>query len=141
LDNREDFKAILKEKGLKVTKHRCSILEIMSTANAPLTVDDIYLNLKKENISINLSSVYKILDILVSSLLISKCSFDDNAKTLYEINDFKHKHHLICNSCRRIFPIINCPLSAYEKQLQTSMDFEITNHKLEIYGYCKDCKK
>lgn len=141
METKTNFNTLLKTNGLKVTKHRSSILEVIENNNYPITADEIYLTLKEKNISINLSSVYKILDILVSSSLIVKCSFGDNNKTLYEINDFQHKHHLICNSCKRIFPINNCPISNYEKQLKLSMDFEVTNHKLEIYGYCKDCRK
>lgn len=141
MENNTNFNTILKAKGLKVTKHRSSILEVMENNNSPITADEIYYKLKQNNISINLSSVYKILETLVSSNLIIKCILSDNNKTLYEINDFQHKHHLICNNCKKVFPINNCPLSNYEKLLESSMDFEITNHKLEIYGYCKDCKK
>lgn len=141
MKTKTNFNTILKTKGLKVTKHRSSILEVMENNNYPITADEIYSQLKEENVSINLSSVYKILDTLVSSSIIIKCSLGDTTKTQYEINDFQHKHHLICNSCKKVFPINNCPLSSYEKQLQASMDFQVTNHKLEIYGYCKDCRK
>lgn len=141
METKTNFNTILKTKGLKVTKHRSSILEVIESNDYPITADDIYLKLKEDNISINLSSVYKILDILVCNSLITKCTLGDNNKTLYEINKFEHKHHLICNGCKKIFAISSCPLISYEKQLESSMDFEITNHKLEIYGYCKDCRK
>lgn len=37
--------------------------------------------------------------------------------------------------------ISSCPLHQYEKELQDKMGYHITSHKLEIYGYCPECRK
>ena len=60
LDNEINFNDILKSKGLKVTKHRTSVLQILSKSKQPLSAEEIYLKLKENSISINLSSIYKI---------------------------------------------------------------------------------
>lgn len=135
-----NFESILKSKGLKVTKHRNSVLTIMEEFSQPLSAEDIYFKLKEKEIAINPSSIYKILDILCDCSVINKCLLGDSNKTLYEINHLDHKHHLICKTCKRVFPLTNCPLSNYNKELENSMGFQITNHKLEIYGYCKECQ-
>ncbi len=140
MDTKTNFCSILKAKGLKVTKHRNSVLEVIEAENQPITAEDIYIELKNKGISINLSSVYRILDTLVENSLINKYVIGENNKTSYEINSLKHKHHLICTRCNRVFPLDNCPLKTYEEQLESSLDFEITGHKLEIYGICSDCK-
>jgi len=59
---------------------------------------------------------------------------------LYELNRQEHKHHLICSGCRKMFTVDECPLEDYEKSLSNKLDFDITGHKLEIFGYCKECK-
>ena len=135
------FEKLLKCNGLKVTKHRKAVLELLEKSSQPLTAEDIYLLLKEKDISINISSIYRILDALASNLLINKFSFEENNKTLYEINNLEHKHHLICSSCKKVFPLSGCPLSNYESKIEDELDFEVTNHKLEIYGFCKDCRK
>ena len=43
-------------------------------------------------------------------------------------------HHLICKQCKEVFPLNDCPLCIYEKHLKDDMDFDVTDHKLEIYG-------
>ena len=141
MQTKTDFITVLKKKGLKVTKHRNSLLEVLEIENQPLTAEDIFLKLKEKGISINLSSVYRILDTLVDNNLINKYVLGDTNKTFYEINTLKHKHHLVCTSCKKIFPLENCPLSKYESELEDNLDFEITGHKLEIYGICKECRK
>ena len=141
MDNVINFSDLLKSKGLKVTKHRTSVLEVLSKNTQPLSAEEIYSKLKENSISINLSSIYKILDSLSTKNVISKCILGDDNRTYYEMNTSEHKHHLICKTCKEVFPINDCPLCIYEKHLREDMDFDITEHRLEIYGYCKDCKK
>lgn len=141
MDNDINFNDILKSKGLKITKHRTSVLKIISESKHPLSAEEIYLTLKDNFISINLSSIYKILDSLTSKHVISKCILGDDNKTSYEMNTSEHKHHLICKQCKEVFPITDCPLCIYEKHIKEDMDFDVTEHKLEIYGFCKNCKK
>lgn len=141
MDNNINFNDILKSKGLKITKHRTSVLKIISESKHPLSAEEIYLKLKDNFISINLSSIYKILDSLTSKNVISKCILGDDNKTSYEMNNSEHKHHLICKQCKEVFPLTDCPLCVYEKHIKEDMDFDIIEHRLEIYGYCKNCKK
>ena len=92
MGNELNFNDILKSKGLKVTKHRTSVLEIMSKSKHPLTAEEIYSKLKENSISINLSSIYKILDSLSSNNVISKCILGDDNKTSYEITTSEHMY-------------------------------------------------
>ena len=77
MQTKTDFITVLKKKGLKVTKHRNSLLEVLEIENQPLTAEDIFLKLKEKGISINLSSVYRILDTLVDNNLINKLIMDN----------------------------------------------------------------
>ncbi len=116
MDNEINFNDILKSKGLKVTKHRTSVLQVLSESTQPLSAEEIYSKLKENSISINLSSIYKILDSLSTKNVISKCILGDDNRTYYEMNTSEHKHHLICKTCKEVFPINDCPLCIYEKQ-------------------------
>lgn len=131
---------ILKQTGLKNTKHRNSVLDILVNCNHPLTVEQIFFALKEKNISINLSSVYRTLECLVAKGLLVKSNIHGDNKGLFEFYRREHRHHLICSECRKIISIEGCPLEAYEKLLQEKTGFDVTGHRLEIYGYCEDCK-
>ena len=79
-------------------------------------------------------------DFNFNDLLKSKSILGDDNKTSYEITSSEHMHHLICKQCKGVFPLTDCPLCIYEKHLKEDMDFDVTDHKLEVYGYCKKCK-
>jgi Fur family ferric uptake transcriptional regulator len=129
-----------KDKGLKKTKQRNEIVEMIAHAKQPLTAEEIYLKLTKLKIVINLSTVYRTLETLVSKGVLTKVTLDNEAKNRYElVEGDDHHHHLICLTCNKIVSIELCPLDSFEKQVAKSYDFIVKKHKLELYGYCDKC--
>lgn len=134
----KDFKQKLIANGLKPTKHRCQIFEIFYHTQKPLSAEEIYRQLLKSGQSINLSTVYRTLDALKNSDIIRSLNFEGNDKTLYELKQ-RHTHYLMCLGCKKMQPVMYCPLDNLE-QLSRQKNFEITEHRLDIYGYCQECK-
>lgn len=131
---------ILKRAGLKNTKYRIAILEVIENSNQPISAEPIFLELKGKKYTINISSVYRILESLVSKGLVIKTNITGDSRATYEFKRSEHKHHLICSGCKKMISVNGCPLEEYEKQLKDKMDFDITGHRLEIFGLCGDCK-
>jgi len=131
----------LARNGLKTTKHRTEILDILEGSGQPLAAEQVFLELKKRNISVNLSTVYRVLEVLANSHLAVKLTIPGDSRTLFEYNRMEHKHYLICLGCKKIIAIEHCPLKDYEKALAEETNFTISGHKLDIYGYCPECKE
>ncbi|MDD3365230.1 MAG: Fur family transcriptional regulator [Syntrophomonas sp.] len=134
------YKDLLKSNGLKNTKRRNSILEVLAMSAQPITVDQVFLELQQNNVSINISTVYRILETLVSKGLILKTNIIGENKSLFELNQMEHTHHFICIGCKQMFAVDDCPFEQYGELIQAKMGFNVTGHKLEIYGYCRNCK-
>jgi Fur family transcriptional regulator, ferric uptake regulator len=135
-DNKEFFTS----QGIKNTKQRNLIFDVLKGSDLPLTAEQIFLELKDIDASINLSTVYRILDVYVSKGIALKIGISDGNKTMFELNRMEHKHHLVCVGCKKMISVDGCPFEEYEKVLQSKMGFDVTGHKLEIFGYCKECK-
>ena len=74
----EDFKKILKEKGLKVTRQRLVVLEVLAgNAEEHLTAEEIYDRVKADNPDIGLATVYRTVQLLLELELIDRISLDD----------------------------------------------------------------
>ncbi len=131
---------LLTRKGCKNTKSRKAVIDVLQNAKMPISVEEIYLAIKNEGISTNLSTVYRILDLMESMKLVNKIVVDDG-KARYELTGDGHRHHLICTNCRKMIPIDTCPLKSLEKDVGEKTNFDITGHRLEIYGVCPECKK
>jgi Fur family ferric uptake transcriptional regulator len=139
MDNQKNKEYFL-SKGLKNTKNRNFLFAVLENTEVPLTAEDIYLKLREKGVSINLSTVYRILDVFVSKELITRSSLSDNKKNIYELYKQENKHRLVCISCKKVQTLNKCPLEKFEKELEKEISFDITSHKLELYGYCQECK-
>lgn len=138
--NESDFADNLKINGLKSTKHRIAILDILKKSSQPIAAEQLFEEMRKRDISINLSTVYRTLDTLCDKNLLTKLNIDGENKTLFEFNRMLHIHHLVCLGCKKIIAIERCPLEGYEKALAKETNYAIAGHKLDIYGYCPECR-
>ena len=129
-----------KEKGIKKTKQRNEIIEIIAHSDYPLSAEEIYLELNNRDVKANLSTVYRTIETLVSKAVLSKVSLENEAKNRYElVAKDQHFHHLICLKCHKIISIEHCPLENYEQQISLKHKFKIISHTLDLYGYCNKC--
>jgi Fur family transcriptional regulator, ferric uptake regulator len=135
-----DNKELFTSQGLKNTKSRNLVYNILEGSDLPITAEQVFLKLKENESSINLSTVYRVLEVFVSKEIALKSSMTESSTALFELNRREHKHHLVCVSCRKMFSIDGCPFEELEKHLHENMDFDVTGHRLEIYGYCRNCK-
>lgn len=141
LKKKAEYEEDLKQSGLKNTKSRKAIIDILIQSDQPITAEQIYLNLKEIKTEINLSTVYRTLETLDNKGLVTKLSIMDDDRMFFEYNKMEHRHYLVCTSCKKIVTIHGCPLTSYEEELEKETDFDIVGHKLYLYGYCSDCKR
>jgi Fur family transcriptional regulator, ferric uptake regulator len=137
MEKQEDH---LKENGLKNTRQRKAILDILSESRQPLAAEDVYLKLKQNRTEINLSTVYRSLETMSGKSVIRKVSVSGDNRMLYELNEQTHQHYLVCMNCKKIQPVGHCPLEAYEKALAHDTNYSIMGHRLDIYGLCPECQ-
>lgn len=140
----EDFKKILREKGLKVTRQRLVVLEVLArNEERHLTAEEIYDRVKVDNPDIGLATVYRTVQLLLELELIDRISLDDGF-VRYEIADARksehHRHHhLICLECGSVTAFQKDMLEALETGVKAALGFQVTDHEVKLYGLCRDC--
>lgn len=132
------FQQAMQRSGLKRTKQRECVYAVLEEADAPINAEQIYKELLSE--SINLSTVYRILESFVEKNIAIKTTLGQSVTAIYELNRQEHKHHLICVECHSIVAISGCPLAHYVEELSKSSHYQILEHKLEITGICPNCQ-
>ncbi len=145
-DIQERFKDLLKRNGLKVTTQRVAILEVLS--NRPeehLTAEEIYDCVREKNPEIGLATVYRTIQVLSELNLIDRLNLDDGY-VRYEIGDRQekecghHHHHLICVECGQVLAFQDDLLENLEERILETLDFEVVNHEVKLFGHCSQCK-
>ncbi len=137
----QELEAVLRRAGVKPTRHRLSVLGALCSAAEPLSAEQVYMALREGGVQINLSSVYRALELLHEKGLLTRMSAGSEGRALYEPSSAEHRHNLICSQCHRAIPIPGCPLHGYEQDIAREMQFDVTGHRIEIYGVCKDCRQ
>lgn len=137
----ENIDVVKYPEGLKWTKQRKCVYRVLNTAQEPLNAIQIY-NLAEKQADgedYALSTIYRILAAFEEKGLVEKTVWMGDGTTVYELKRESHTHYAVCLDCHKRIPLEKCPFAHLHLEKENG-DFTITGHKLELYGYCKDCK-
>jgi Fur family ferric uptake transcriptional regulator len=128
---------------------RQAILEVLSNTEEHPSAEEIYLAVQKIYPNIGLTTVYRTLELLVDMGLVFKFDFGDK-RARYELSQGptskKHHHHLVCTNCGRIIDYTDFIdeekelLRRTEAGLSEKYNFKITDHLIQFYGLCDECR-
>lgn len=127
----------LRSRGYRSTRSRTAVLSAVQAR--PRTVAEIHHELQQTDHQINLSSVYRSLDVLNELGMIQEVHTGDGIAR-YERSDQSHHHHLICKRCGTIRDIQVCDEGLLKKAASVA-PFQIDDHRLEFIGVCGRCSK
>lgn len=143
--DREQFKRLLKEKGLKVTNQRLMVLEALAACpDKHLTAEEIYEMVKADYPEIGLATVYRTIQLLLELCLIDRINLDDGF-VRYEIGNVglgtakHHHHHLICRKCGKVISFKDDLLEELEEKITETTGFHVMDHEVKLYGCCSEC--
>src|SRR4030043_377494 len=133
------FRDLLREKKLILSHPRLLIYQELSNASSPLSPSEIYQSLLKMKRRIGLTSIYRSLDLFESLGIAFKIVNGSAVKyKLCELED--HHHHIICKKCGTVGEFDFCEISDWSRRVMESTGYEVTDHQLNFYGFCKTCK-
>lgn len=143
--DRGKFRGLLREKGLKVTRQRLTVLEaIASCPKEHLTAEEIYELVKVDCPDIGLATVYRTIQLLNELHLVDRVNFDDGF-VRYEMGSApergqRHRHHhLICMKCGKVISFQEDLLEGLEAEIAATTGFHVVDHEVKLYGYCVEC--
>jgi len=138
----ELFKVKLRDKGLKATPRRLSILEAIVELNNHPTAEEIIKFIKNQNLNIATATVYKALYIMLARKIIIKV---DTEKNIIRYDAILEPHHHLYSAESNIIKDyeneeINKILEKYFKKNKIR-DFDIEEIKLQIIGKFRNNEK
>lgn len=127
--------------GIKKTRQREAVFQILVNAEEPLSAYEIFRQIEQQNLGDNyaISTVYRALAVFEENGLVVKSTLMGDDTAVYAWKKEAHKHYAICLKCHKLVPLQSCPFEHVDMHTKDE-DFQITGHKIELYGYCKQCK-
>ena len=126
-----------KKLGLKNTKAREAILNILNDSDIPLSAEMIF-NLL-DNSKIEYSTVYRTLNTFEQHKIVKK-EINADKIHVYSLNEKEDCHYLVCVKCHKRVKLDFCPYHNVTRKIEKETGFEIFDQNTDIYGLCSDCK-
>ncbi len=133
-------KTVIRNLGLKVTDQRIAIIEVVRSGPKHFTAQEIYEIVTEKNPEIGFATVYRFLRKLSENSFVTEIRLG-GLPARYEWALKKHHDHLTCTQCRKIVEFENLEIENLQAKVAKDFDFELSDHVLELYGICSDCRK
>lgn len=129
----------LKYNHVRITPQRHAILEYLIDKDTHPTADDIYQALESEFSSMSVATVYNNLRLFIELGLVKEMKYGDTSSR-FDFSSTEH-YHAICTDCGKIEDIYYPGLDDVESVASNLTGFQVTSHRLEVYGLCPECQK
>jgi Fur family ferric uptake transcriptional regulator len=135
----EVFYQRLRERGFRLTPQREIILSVLHQVEGLVTAEEIHQKVREISQSIDISTVYRTLELLQDFHLVASVDPGDGQHR-YELLELHGPHiHLVCQRCGKILgvgldkiePLIACAEETY--------GFHVDVDQLTIPGLCETC--
>jgi Fur family transcriptional regulator, ferric uptake regulator len=137
--NKGFFKSLFKDKRLRLSHPRFLIYQELSNAKTPLSLKELYQSLLRKQKKIGLTSIYRSLDLFESQGMVFKIINGSSVKyKLCELED--HHHHIVCKACGNVVELNFCDISDWSKKVVESTGYQVIDHQLIFFGFCKACR-
>jgi len=134
------FRQFVRMKGLRNTPERETIIKEIYATRDHFDVDELYLRLKRKRKKISKPSIYRLIPLLLEARLIQEAYFEEGHLHYEPIYGRKHHCHLRCLNCGKTIEFTEEFLDNLETRLSEEYQFVIRGRKLEVFGYCANCK-
>jgi len=129
----------LKKSGVRITPQRHAVLEYLLNSMIHPTADEIYKALEGKFPNMSVATVYNNLRVLREVGLVRELTYGDSSSR-FDCNTSDH-YHIICNECGKIVDFHYPLLDEVEALAEKVTGFDVSHHRLEVYGICDECKK
>lgn len=124
--------------GGKRSKSRAKIMEAFFRSGTHMTVEELTRIVRRSHRGVGSATVYRTLKILVRYGYASELDFGEGARR-YESNLSSHHDHLICRKCGEVSEFEEPQIESLQDRVAELHGFTPTTHRLDIYGYCREC--
>lgn len=115
------------------------IWEVVRAAGRHMTADEIAGQVKARLPDVNLSTVYRTLDLLVSLDLVSETRLGGD-RTYFEVAPEPVHHHFVCRSCGSVGHFSDGLLGDLYAALSRDEGFAPTGARATVFGLCDRCR-
>lgn len=137
-ETHETYVTRLRRLGVRVTPQRLFVLEALEQTGGHMTAEEIMQWASRRYPALNLATVYRTLDLLISIGLVVQMDLGDGASSYELVGDSPH-HHLACKLCGNVIEMDTALLESLCADVLRDYGFHAQPQHLAIFGLCQVC--
>src|SRR3954465_10818701 len=132
-----DWQQLLRDKGYRLTPQRELVLSAVNRLGHA-TPDEILGAVREQSSAVNISTVYRTLELLEELELVRHTHLTDRAPTYHSTATPAHVH-LVCRHCSGVTEVASELIEPLTSTLRERYDFSTDVGHLTIFGTCTRC--
>lgn len=136
------IQAPLKKHGIRLTRQRELLFELIHNSHRHLNADQLYELAKERDPKINRVTVYRTLKVLKQEGLVDELDLlhYEGDQHYYETRLKREHAHIVCLRCGTVQEFFGAPIGAMKEQVEADFGFQVGVMRTEIGGVCADCQ-
>lgn len=132
-----DWRERLRASGHRLTVQRELVLSAVEELGHA-TPDQVFAHVREHSNALNISTVYRSLEVLEELGLIRHAHLSDRAPTYHSVTDHEH-FHLKCRNCGRVVSVDPTTARPLADSLRSDHGFVADVGHLTVFGQCEEC--
>src|SRR5215510_9395400 len=128
----------LRARGLRLTRPRRLILDVVRATDAHPTAAFVYRQVRRRLPRVSLATVYRNLRMLAAEGFLAERA--DAGGLRFDGNTGPHDH-FTCLTCGRIYDVAARDDRSGRRRVAARTGFEVLDHRTEYYGRCGACRR
>jgi Fur family ferric uptake transcriptional regulator len=133
-------RATLREQGYRLTPQRNLIWEVLRDAGRHMTAEEVAAEARVTMPDVNVSTVYRTLELLVSLDLVVETRLEGSAG-YYEVSPEPTHHHFVCTQCGAVGHFGDELLAPVHEELTQRRAFAVSHIQVTAFGLCAACRE
>ena len=136
---RPDWRARLRGSGYRLTPQRELILAAVEGLGHA-TPDEVLAEVRRQSAPVNISTIYRTLEVLEEIGLVRHAHLSDRAPTYHSNTGHAH-FHLVCRNCHRVSSVDPNMAASFVAALRRDQGFDADLGHLTVHGQCVECAR
>jgi Fur family ferric uptake transcriptional regulator len=129
----------LRSRGLRLTAQRQLVLDAVA-ALGHATPDQVHAEVARTAAGVNITTVYRTLDLLEDLGLVTHAHLSHGAPTYHAASDQRHVH-LVCRACHHVTEVPSDILAPLAQNLKRDESFLVDIEHVALFGLCGACAR
>jgi len=137
-DSQTEWERRLRARGYRITPQRQLVLEAVESLRHG-TPDELLLEVQKTAAGVNLSTIYRTLEVLEEVGLVSHAHIGHGAPTYHAVEEHAHIH-LVCDGCEKVISADVDLAEPFVRARSDDFGFDTDITHFSVHGRCADSR-